>query len=82
MTESAVPDLYSLKRVRRVGCFDGWSRIVRTRQGKEWRRVRGWVRLTPGNVRRLKQDDVAEVEIRRWFRRARVPVSVLHRHFH
>jgi hypothetical protein len=77
-----MPDLYSTQRVRRVGRFDGWTRIARVRRVSDWERVHGWVRLTPDNLRRLKQEDVREVEVRRWGRRARMPMTWLHHHFH
>lgn len=77
-----MPDLYSTHRIRRVGRFDGWTRITRVRRAGGWERVPGWARLTPASVRRLKQEHVREVEVRRWFVRARIPLTWLQRHFH
>lgn len=77
-----MPDLYSTARIRRVGRFDGRTRIVRVRRKGGWERLRGRVRLTPANVRRLKHEGVSEVELRRWFRRARIPMTWMMHHFH
>lgn len=78
-----MPDLHALERVRRVACFDGRSRITRVRyRTTDWERVRGRVRLTYANVERLRHEHVTEVEVRRWFRRARISMRLLHQHFH
>ena len=60
-----MPDLYSTKRISRVGRFDGWSRVSRVRRAGKWERAHGWIRLTPANARRLEQEGVR-------FRRGRV----------
>ncbi len=77
-----MPDLTSTTRIQRVGRFDGRTRIIRARRrGESWERVRGWVRLTPANVRRLKHEGFSELELRRWGRRARIPMLWLQRHY-
>ncbi len=77
-------DLYSTSRIHRVCRFDGRTRIVQVRRGDDWERVQhGWgVPLSSTALRRLKYEGVAEVELSRWFSRARMPMSWLQRHFH
>ena len=71
-----MPDLSSPQRVLHASRFDGRTRVILIRRlGGDWERVHGRLRLTRTNVRRLREERVAELEVRRWFLRARIPMD-------
>lgn len=70
-------DVYSSRRLRRVNVPDGATRILRLRRGHTWEAAGGGMRLTSETVQRLRAERVQEVELRRWFVRARAPVAWL-----
>jgi hypothetical protein len=69
--------LLSVAAVARVQRLDGRSKVVAVLKdpGRGWERLPTGLPLTRETLARLREEGVRTVELRRWFRRGRVPLT-------